>query len=164
MSGDGPDAGRREAALRDVALLRSFGVLNRTFLAYFSRGLAGEGLSYSEGTVLMNVAARPGAMQDALARELVIDKAAVARSVKGLKAKELVQVRRSPTDRRAHELRLTPDGQALVARIARWNEAWIGAVTDGIDAEAWAVFRDVLTQLVARSKEAPVDVEGRGKA
>ena len=69
--------------MKDVEILRSFGVLHRTFLTYFSRAIADQGLSYSEGAILANTGDKPGTNQDALALDLVIDKAAIARACAG---------------------------------------------------------------------------------
>lgn len=135
--------------MKDVEILRSFGVLNRTFLTYFSRALAEEGLSYSEGILLANIGERPSANQEALALELVIDKAAVARAVKGLKQKGFIRVKRAATDRRANELLLTRAGERLLAEIAVWNDTWVRIVTASLSASERKVLYRVLGKLVA---------------
>jgi len=147
--------------MKDVEVLRSFGVLNRTFLAYFSRAIADQGLSYSEGVILANLGDRPGTNQDALAHDLVIDKAAIARAVKGLKEKGFVGVKRARTDRRANELVLTRSGQRVLRDIARLNDAWIRVVTADLTATERRRFFEVLRKLVATTKQLPPEWRGR---
>ncbi|MBK6578578.1 MAG: winged helix-turn-helix transcriptional regulator [Sandaracinaceae bacterium] len=141
--------------MKDVQILRSFGVLNRTFLTYFSQSLAGEGLSYSEGVILANVGDTPGVTQQALAVDLVIDRAAVARAVKGLREKGLVREKQADADRRVKQLRLTRTGERVVAKIAQWNDAWIGFVTADLGARERDTFMAALGKLVAQAKLAP---------
>lgn len=143
--------------MSDVSLLRSFGVLNRTFLTYFSAALEDEGLSYSEGIILANLGQRPGATQSALAAELVIDRAAVARSVKGLGTKGLVRVVQAATDRRVKNLHLTPAGERMVREIDRWNDVWVGFVTDGLDDAQRETVIAALDMFAARAKHATGD-------
>ena len=98
----------------DVEILRSFAVLNRAFLAFFANELVEKNLTYSEGIIIVNVGHRPGSTQDALAVELIIDKAAVARAVKSLKEKGFVRVKKSSEDGRANNLFLTRTGEAVL--------------------------------------------------
>lgn len=147
--------------MKDVEVLRSFAVLNRAFLAYFSNAIASQGLSYSEGAILANIGDRPGTNQDALALELVIDKAAIARAVKGLKAKGFVRVKRAREDRRANELLLTRTGERMLVDIARLNDAWIRFVTADLGAAERKKFFAVLGKLVARTREIPPAWRGR---
>ncbi|HMJ54961.1 MAG TPA: MarR family winged helix-turn-helix transcriptional regulator [Polyangiaceae bacterium] len=147
--------------MKDVEVLRSFGVLNRTFLAYFSHAIANQGLSYSEGAILANIGDRPGTNQDALALDLVIDKAAIARAVKGLKEKGFVRVKRAPSDGRANELTLARSGERLLSHIADLNDAWIRFVTSDLTAVERRKFFESLGKLVARTKQLPPEWRGR---
>ncbi|MEZ4325666.1 MAG: MarR family winged helix-turn-helix transcriptional regulator [Polyangiales bacterium] len=140
--------------MKDVPLLRAFGVLNRTFSSYFSQSLAREGLSYSEGVILANVGHAPGVTQHVLAQELVIDRAAVARAVKGLRDKGLVRERQSESDGRVKELWPTRAGERMVGKIRGWNDAWIGFVTTDLSERERATFMQALGKLVLRAKEA----------
>lgn len=127
----GADTGRQDAA-EDATLLRAFGVMYRTFIAWFTDFLAGTGVSYSEGVLLVNIAVQPGTGQEALVRDLGIDKAAVARGVKGLREKGLVESGKSPSDGRLSVLTCLPAGQALANSIAAANRTWVAAVMEGL--------------------------------
>ncbi|MET0596148.1 MAG: MarR family winged helix-turn-helix transcriptional regulator [Polyangiaceae bacterium] len=147
--------------MKDVEVLRSFAILNRAFLAYFSHAIADHGLSYSEGAILANIGDRPGTNQDALALDLVIDKAAIARAVKGLKEKGFVRVKRASADRRANELLPTKSGERMLREIAGLNDEWIRFVTSDLSAAERKKFFDVLGRLVVRTKQVPSEWRGR---
>lgn len=136
--------------MHDIEVLRSFAVLNRAFLAFFSNALATRGLSYSEGVMLANVGHHPGVNQDTLSVELIIDKAAVARAVKSLKHRGLVRVKRSAEDRRANNLFLTRSGEATARFIDELNDGWIRSVTSEVPAAELKRFFKVLGRLVKR--------------
>lgn len=141
--------------LNDVDVLRSFAVLNRAFLAHFAEELAKHRLTYSEGILLANIGHRPGTTQEALVSELLLDKGAVARAVKGLKARKLVVVKQSPDDGRAHNLHLTRAGEVVLEFIDALNAAWISRVTVDISAKEFRAFSSVLSTLVTRVRALP---------
>lgn len=138
--------------MNDIEILRSFAILNRTFLSFFSSSLIGKGISYSEGVILANIGSRPGTNQDALVLELVIDKAAVARAVKVLRAKGHVRVKRSADDRRANVLMLSASGEKLLRFIQTMNRKWLAAVTTDLSAAQRRSFFEPLGAMVARAR------------
>ncbi len=156
-----PRSAARVAAARDVDVLRSFAVLNRTFLSFFSTALAEWKLSYSEGVMLANVGHRPGTSQETLSVELVIDKAAVARAVKSLKRRGLLRVERSDEDRRAHCLYLTRQGEAVLRKIDALNDRWLRTITAGLSPQEHRVFFRVLARLVTRARTLPEELPPR---
>lgn len=146
----------------DTQLLRAFGVLNRSFLAQFSAALAVHELSYTEGILLANVGAQPGTTQHQLAAQLVVDRAAVARGLKRLRLKGLIQERRSPADRRVKRLHPTESAQPLLREIAAFNRAWIDAVTSELSEPEREQLSGTLSRLQAGARR--LSQQGPAKA
>ena len=83
----------------------------------FSDRVAELGLTAPEAGVLRLLIAQPGLSQRELATRLGSAPSRVVVLVDSLESKGLVRRRRSATDRRNHELRLTDDGVAVMARL-----------------------------------------------
>ena len=141
--------------MQDIEVIRTFAILNRLFLGYFADSIAGTGVSYSEGIILVNIGYQPGASQDCLAAQLVIDKAAVARSAKALAEKGLITATRSAGDRRANSLRLTEEGGVLFARIQAVNRRWVDGLCAGLPAADLRAFHACLQTMGDRAKAFP---------
>ena len=106
-------------------------------------------LKPGEITVLGLVAENPGISQNDLASTLVIKKSAVTKVVQGLEATGLIERRRSTSDRRSNELRLTDAGTRKVeqfrAMSVQLHDTWFA----GIPAAERERFFSVLFRLVA---------------
>lgn len=144
--------------MNDVDVLRSFAVLNRTFLTYFSASLVDKSLSYSAGVILANVGRRPGTSQDALAVDLVIDKAAVARAIKELKARKLVRAKRSVDDARVNTLFLTSSGETMLRYIDGLNRTWLAAMTADMDVGERDQLFTLVGKMARRAKTLPAEL------
>lgn len=136
----------------ETMLIRSFGILNRTFLKFLSGSYSDMGISYSEGAFLVNIGRKAGVSQEELAEELAIDKAAVARAVQGLRAKGYVRAERLKSDRRENRLSLTGAGKELFGRIEELNHRWIEYALSDISHEEAAVSVEAIGKMAARAK------------
>ena len=116
--------------------------------------LRGElGVRPGEIGVLCVVAENPGISQNDLALSLVLKKSAVTKVVQSLEADGLIERRRSRSDKRSNELRLTPAGTRRVTMFRKRSRILHDEWFDGIAAEDRAVFFSVLFTLVARLAE-----------
>lgn len=82
----------------------------------FIRGLAGLDLSPAQFSVLAVIAANTGLSQAELCETLGIERARLARLLHDLGRRGLTQRLPSSTDKRSHALRLTAEGQKILAR------------------------------------------------
>ena len=94
-----------------------------------------------------------------LARFIPVDVAAISRQLDKLKAKGLIQRRRSARDRRSISLRLTDAGRALVPKLAPCVHANNAKFLEGITEEERAALTSVI-QKVLKNAEAVVYSEG----
>jgi len=91
------------------------------------------GISFDEGIVLQNVYYHPGTTQDEIARSLVLDTAAVARSLKALEQKGYLTRVIDENNQRRKLVTITAGGVELVRRINGAMHAWDSAVFSAYD-------------------------------
>ncbi|WKY48329.1 MarR family transcriptional regulator [Eubacteriaceae bacterium ES3] len=108
----------------ELTIIRSLGILSRTFVSTMSKELTATHLSFSESIFLINIGENEGITQEALASFLAIDKAAVARSVKALETKAYLLTKKSASDKRAKNLFLTEKGHTLYQEIYELHIKW----------------------------------------
>lgn len=134
-------------------MIRAFGILNRTFLSYTTKSLAGHDLSYSDSIFMVNIGAKEGITQEGISSNLAIDKAAVARSVKTMTKKGYVKTVQSKSDRRAKELYLTDAGQELYQLMLQINSRWMDYILQEFSQEEVKDFSRMIDRLGMRAKE-----------
>ena len=89
--------------------------LRRSFFEHVGDGSVRPGLA----SLLQLVAANPGASQVELSREMHIDKASQVSLLDQAESAGWLIRTRSKEDRRRHELKLTPKGEAMAAKIRK---------------------------------------------
>jgi DNA-binding MarR family transcriptional regulator len=94
-------------------------------------------LELTEGQVpyLMVLSKRPGITQDDLARMFHIDKSAIARAIRKLEEKKLVNKVQDPVNRRKYLLSLTGNGEELVPEILIAEKKWEDIIFKGFSDE-----------------------------
>jgi DNA-binding MarR family transcriptional regulator len=135
----------------NTRIIRSFGLLNRTFLSYISKALMDKDLSYSDSIFLVNIGDREGTSQEEIAHFLAIDKAAVARSVKNMESKGYVITEQSQADKRAKELYLTDSGRELYQFMQQINNQWVSQVLQDLDADDVNRFNQTMDKISERA-------------
>lgn len=112
----------------------------------FMRGLAALAITPGQFGVLVLIDANPGLNQTSLGNALGIDRSTVVSVIDRLEARGLVRRAPSANDRRSYALRLTGDGQALLAEA----EPLVREHEDRIAADLSAEERDQLLSLLSR--------------
>jgi DNA-binding MarR family transcriptional regulator len=88
---------------------------SNAFGADFARALEGTGVRQVLFGIMAIVAATPGVHQGAVGRALGIKRANMVALINELVDRGMIKREASPSDRRAFELALTPEGEALLA-------------------------------------------------
>ncbi|MEV6562765.1 MarR family winged helix-turn-helix transcriptional regulator [Nocardia sp. NPDC051756] len=121
----------------------------------FSERIAEIGLTPPEVGILRMIAADPGRSQRSLAAALGVVPSRVVALIDPLDNKGLIERRRSATDRRNHELHLTPAAGKLLARLATVAVAHETELTAALSDAEYRQFADLLDRLVAARELAP---------
>lgn len=101
--------------------------------AAFEEALAPLGITASEAGLLRLVGRNPGISQKVASEQLGVGPSRVVAVLDRLERAGRVERRRSETDRRSHEVHLTPDGEHLLAALRPVAEAHEAAFTQGLD-------------------------------
>lgn len=100
------------------------GVYYRKIQIYMKRAFKQLGISFDEGIVLPYVMGNPGTTQDSIADSLVLDTAAVARSLKALEQKGYLTRVIDENNQRRKLVTISPEGEALAKKIHAAMQAW----------------------------------------
>ena len=100
---------------------------------------------------LMEIADHPGLSQDQLAQLMGFDKSNAARRVAALEAEGVIVRTPSPRDKRVMELRLTPQGEALLPPIREALARWDKCLTQDLSNEERALLDSLLARMEARA-------------
>ncbi|MRH86753.1 MarR family transcriptional regulator [Nocardia sp. SYP-A9097] len=114
----------------------------------FTERIAEIGLTPPEVGILRMIAAQPGRSQRSLAAELGVVPSRVVALIDPLDSKGLIERRRSATDRRNHELHLTPAASELLGRIAAVAFAHETETTAALSDTEYEQFASLLTRLI----------------
>lgn len=106
-----------------------------------------EGLNPMEARCLNYFALHEDHTQSDLVQHAGRDKAQIARLVKGLHERGLLQGQADPADGRVQRLRLTPAGQALQRRLQQHRARFEKALTAGLSAQERATLLALLDRL-----------------
>ena len=106
------------------------------------------GITPMQFSVLKVIQANPGISQARVAEVLYIETSRMVQKVDRLEVRQLVERRRSDSDRRAHELHLTPAGGDLLAELMPLVEAHERVMAERIGQKAMADIVESLRAIV----------------
>jgi MarR family transcriptional regulator, temperature-dependent positive regulator of motility len=138
--------------MEEIDTIRAFAILNRTYRNHFAGAMEAGGISYSEGIFLVNIGHNPAISQNELARDLVFDRAIVARFITLLEEKGYVQSERTNATRRGARLFLTESGDELFRSIRGMNRRWVTEVMSDIAKRDLPRISAALERMVARAR------------
>lgn len=118
---------------KKVILARWFSIILETIRAYINRDLQADNIDHNEFSILMRLFMYgDGIKQEELTSSLVMDSAAISRTVKELTNKGLIRKEINPRDKRAYLIYLTPGGIELEAKISEVYDSIFHRLTVGI--------------------------------
>jgi DNA-binding MarR family transcriptional regulator len=133
--------------------LETFSALRRRLVAAIDRAYAPLGVGATQAKLLRTVGERRAMSQADLARATGTDPALTGRALRTLLDRGWVRRRRSREDRRAFSLELTPEGEALLAKVLAAREALFARLDGCLDARDKAAFERIARKLQAEFPE-----------
>lgn len=121
---------------------------------YLDHHLSAAGSNFAVWTALSALNAKGPLIQRELAELLNVEGPTLTRHLARMEAQGLVERRRTSADRRAAVVRLTPDGEALYARLSGIVAASGDAVLGGFSAQEIEEFGGYLDRLIANVEAA----------
>ena len=126
---------------------RWFGVLDRQSQSYIAKACIKRNITFQEYILLLNLYDHEGINQEDIAAIMLVDKAVVARNIKLLEEKGLVERVTSDKDRRIKQLFLTEDGKKEEPFIRSVLENWINYLSEGLEPEKVKIILEGLKYL-----------------
>ncbi|UGT40351.1 MarR family winged helix-turn-helix transcriptional regulator [Nocardia yamanashiensis] len=121
----------------------------------FAERVAEIGLTPPEVGILRMIATEPGRSQRSLAAELGVVPSRVVALIDPLDKQGLIERRRSATDRRNHELHLTPEGGKKLGSLAAVALAHEAALFESLTDTEYDQFAALLAKLAAAQQLTP---------
>mgnify|MGYP006276061235 CR=1 FL=1 len=150
-SANGPDRGKASLRLW-LRLIACEGLLEHDLRARMRERF---GLTLPQFDVLAELARfdEPINMTE-LSKRLMVSNGNVTGVIDRLVREGLVARSRSPEDRRAHLIALTPEGESTFRRVAAEHERWVEDLLGGLDGEELEVLTALLTrtQIVLKNR------------
>ena len=116
----------------------------------FSARLQPLGLEPREFALLRSVGSQEGASQQAVGERLGIPPSRMVALVDALEARELLERRPSPSDRRAHALHLTEAGRRLLGQATQVAAGLEGELTEDLSAAERTQLIELLDRVAER--------------
>ena len=128
---------------------KNIGILNRQFNIFLNRELAGTGLNATEFMYIGYLYQNNGIMQDELAREFLVDRAAITRTLKNMEEKGFVDRVRSKEDGRERRIYLTEKARSYEKLAESIQEKYICAAGDLLDGHRQREIEDTVSFMVS---------------
>lgn len=128
---------------------KNIGILNRQFNIFLNRELAGTGLNATEFMYIGYLYQNDGIMQDELAREFLVDRAAITRTLKNMEEKGFVDRVRSREDGRERRIYLTEKACSYEKLAESIQEKYIHAAGDLLDGQRQREIEDTVSFMVS---------------
>ncbi len=115
------------------------------------------GVTAAQQTVLSTLGRDDGLSLTEIGNRVFLDKPAITGLIDRLEQDQLVERRRSSTDRRVINIFLTPKGRSLLTRMEEISTQVDEAITGVLSPEELRVFRTCLTKLWESANGSPSD-------
>jgi DNA-binding MarR family transcriptional regulator len=115
----------------------------------FDMGMAGNGLTPRQFAILLAVAQNEGVSQTTLVERTGIDRSTLADVVKRLKAKGLLQRRRTKQDARAYAVKLTEEGRKVLRTAEPLAKRVDSRILDALPAKQRDEFINALGSIIS---------------
>lgn len=130
---------------RDLMLLLND--VARLLRTRFDQRARARGMTRAQWVILARVSAKSGLSQNELASLLEVEPISVGRLIDRLEARQLVERRADPADRRIHRLHLLPAAQPILDEISIAREVLGSELLDGVEAAARTQVVDALLRM-----------------
>ncbi len=137
---------------RDRSVGRLLGVLHRCARMRFAEAAIAYEIADTQLPILMGLYHQEGLSQDDLARQHVLDKATVARSVARLERAGYVVRSPDEHDRRIKRVELTEKARRIQSELRQVHQEWSEALTEGFTREERRTLTALLERMVANAQ------------
>jgi DNA-binding MarR family transcriptional regulator len=139
-----------------MMLMNNLSIIVRHSKVFCDRRLQDLGVGFPEQVILMFLSAKKGVNQDAIAQHFMLDKGAIAKTVKKLEEKGLIERHQNPENKRENLIAIAPPGQVILVEmekaLAEWNQVFFEGLNDE-EIRQYEHVTDIIAANVARLNE-----------
>ncbi|WP_017413326.1 MarR family winged helix-turn-helix transcriptional regulator [Clostridium tunisiense] len=135
------------------ALIKFVNTISRITQSYTDEAMVKLNLTSGTYPFLLVLYRKEGINQNEISRELNVDKAMSARSIKKLIDLEYIEKKEDEKDSRAYKLYLTEKGRAIVPEIKKEIQQWIKIITKDLSKDEEALLEEMLSKVLSRASE-----------
>ena len=139
--------------IKMATLMRRINVISRCAITYKSERLSGE-LSGCHHPFVFCITRNPGMFQDAISRQLFLNKSTVARTLSYLEEHGYVRREADASDKRVLHVYPTDKMLEALPRVREISKEWNSLIAEGISEQEFELFSSVLEKIEARARAA----------
>ena len=126
----------------------------------FRRGKLEADFASGYHTYILAICKRPGVTQDALAKDICVNKSTVARRLDSLEEEGYVYRKPDSTDKRCLLVYPTEKMLLLLPQVKAVAKEWMDILTRGVSEEEMALFESVLVRMEESARRAAFEMGG----
>ncbi|KAF5073851.1 MarR family transcriptional regulator [Acetobacterium wieringae] len=137
-------------------LMNNLSIIVRHSKVFCERRLHNSGVGFPEQVILMYLASNNGVNQDAIAQHFMLDKGAIAKTLRKLEEKGLIERHQNPENKRENLISIAPAGQSILGEMGAALEEWNQSFFEGLSDEEIQQYRRITKKIadnVARINE-----------
>ena len=136
-----------------AGIMRNMNHITRCQAIYRAERLSELGLTGAHASFILAIARMPGVSQEALARDLCLNKSTVTRTLAYFEECDYVTRRPSSEDKRAMHVYPTAKMMKILPRVREVTREWSDLLSEGIDEGELSLFLSVITKMESRARE-----------
>lgn len=141
------------------ALIKYINTISRITQIYTDEAMVKLNLTSGTYPFLLVLYRKEGINQNEISRELNVDKAMSARSIKKLIDLQYIEKKEDERDSRAYKLYLTEKGRAIVPEIKKEIQQWIKVITNDFSKDEAVLLEELLSRVLSNAKKHKEKVE-----
>ncbi len=137
-------------------LMNNLSIIVRHSKVFCERRLHDSGVGFPEQVILMYLASNTAVNQDAIAQHFMLDKGAIAKTLRKLEDKSLIERHQNPENKRENLISIAPAGQNILGKMEAALNEWNQSFFEGISDEEIQQYRSITKKIadnVARLNE-----------
>ncbi|WP_303870392.1 MarR family winged helix-turn-helix transcriptional regulator [Acetobacterium wieringae] len=137
-------------------LMNNLSIIVRHSKLFCERRLHDSGVGFPEQVILMYLASNTEVNQDAIAQHFMLDKGAIAKTLRKLEDKSLIERHQNPENKRENLISIASAGQNILgkmeAALNEWNQSFFEGISDE-EIEHYSKITKKIADNVARLNE-----------
>jgi len=137
-------------------LMNNLSIIVRHSKVFCERRLHDYGVGFPEQIILMYLSSSNGINQDAIAQHFMLDKGAIAKTLRKLEEKGMIERHQNPENKRENLISIAPEGRSILEEMGKalteWNQYFFDGLSED-DINQYERLTNVIANNVAKLNE-----------